>query len=45
MEWKAPVIVAIKMDAEIGSYQEDGAVPPDPIVAREDAVAVHDEDE
>jgi hypothetical protein len=24
MDWKRPEIVEIKMDAEIGSYQEDG---------------------
>jgi hypothetical protein len=24
MEWMAPEFVEVKMDAEIGSYQEDG---------------------
>jgi len=23
MDWKTPIVVEIKMDAEIGSYQED----------------------
>jgi hypothetical protein len=33
MEWTTPAYDEIKMDAEIGSYQEDGE--PVPIVERE----------
>jgi hypothetical protein len=28
MDWTAPSFDEIKMDAEIGSYQEDGELPP-----------------
>jgi hypothetical protein len=28
MEWTTPAYEEIKMDAEIGSYQEDGDPPP-----------------
>ncbi len=28
MEWTTPAYEEIKMDAEIGSYQEDGDAPP-----------------
>ena len=37
MEWTTPAYDEIKMDAEIGSYQEDGE--PVPIAEREDAAA------
>jgi hypothetical protein len=37
MEWTTPDYTEIKMDAEIGSYQEDG--DPVPIVEREDTRA------
>jgi hypothetical protein len=43
MEWTSPTYVEIKMDAEIGSYQEDGEPTREsPIVdadARDDAPA------
>lgn len=29
MRWEAPTFVEIKMDAEIGSYQDDFGDPPD----------------
>lgn len=32
MNWKAPAYDEIKMDAEIGSYQEDRGPAPEPIV-------------
>jgi hypothetical protein len=31
MDWKTPAVVQIKMDAEIGSYQEDRDPVPAPI--------------
>jgi hypothetical protein len=34
--WSEPDFVEIKMDAEIGSYQEEREPLPDPIVAEED---------
>jgi hypothetical protein len=38
MEWTAPTYAEIKMDAEIGSYQEDrDEVPECPFVASETA--------
>jgi hypothetical protein len=38
MEWTAPTYDEIKMDAEIGSYQEDSDPPREsPIVSDEDA--------
>jgi len=36
MSWTTPSYDEIKMDAEIGSYQEDGEVPP---IAEQDAAA------
>jgi len=34
MNWTAPAYVEVKMDAEIGSYQEDGGEDREPIVER-----------
>lgn len=40
MEWTAPVFVEVKMDAEIGSYQQDEGEDCEPIV--ESSVAMVD---
>jgi len=37
MEWTTPSYEELKMDAEIGSYQEDGEYPP--IVEQQDVAA------
>ncbi len=34
MEWTAPTYVEVKMDAEIGSYQQDEGEEREPIVER-----------
>jgi len=39
MEWMTPTWVEIKMDAEIGSYQEDTEPVREPIVQTGDAQA------
>ena len=41
MEWTTPAYDEIKMDAEIGSYQEDGEQVP--IVKRESPRALHEQ--
>ena len=40
MNWTTPAFEEIKMDAEIGSYQEDG----DPMPIAQSQLAVGDED-
>jgi hypothetical protein len=40
MEWNTPTWAEIKMDAEIGSYQEDFEPTRDPIVESDDTESV-----
>jgi hypothetical protein len=40
MEWTSPSVAEIKMDAEIGSYQEDQDYGRDPIVESDDSADV-----
>lgn len=42
MEWTTPTWVEIKMDAEIGSYQEDGEPVREPIVDASDDARAQD---
>jgi hypothetical protein len=37
MEWTTPAWDEVKMDAEIGSYQEDWEPPREPIAERDDS--------
>ena len=37
MEWTAPTFAELKMDAEIGSYQEDTEPLRDPLVESDEA--------
>jgi hypothetical protein len=43
MRWETPSFVEIKMDAEIGGYQDDFGDPPDVMPFQEAPIAVEPE--